>query len=391
MKKIVYCGLLIVLAMVASGATLTCQQTGDSSVSIPQFSSKEISVRCTASGGSVSNIQITPNSYPSTGLTITNSNPISSSISDQSSSTAKWTVTGDSPNTYALTYTISSSGINTWSGASTTTVDVPSSAKLTVEYVLPPSFFTVTVDELDVKINNIGGTTASNVRLKLNDGQFYDYPVTIAAGSSASYSWTNETGFNSSGAYTTKVYIGDSLQDSVSAVVSSTGSGNISLQEDWNLISLSEVPTNLSPESVFANNVDDVDIVWGKVGQNFYKYDPDGQTTLTSMDPKNGYYVRMLTQNELSVEGVPHSDNLLELFTGWNLVGYPATQDNMNVNDTVESIVDNIDIIWALKDGVWVRYNPATYDPGNSGHLHNFTLGRGYWYKVTDNVNLTFS
>ena len=222
--------LLIIIVMMSimivgvQAATLTCQQITDTSLSIPQFSSSVIEIRCTASSGSVSNILITPNADPSTGVTISNTQTISSTISDQSSSTAKWSVTGDTPNTYTLSYTVSSSGTNSWTGASTTEVTVPSEAQLSVEYVLPPSIFTPTVNELDFKINNIGGTTANSVNMKLYKAgtlvSSADYPTTIAASASASYTWTNETGFNESGTYTTEVYIGDVFHDNTSITVS---------------------------------------------------------------------------------------------------------------------------------------------------------------------------
>jgi len=232
-KSLVMITIFLFSILGVTAATLTCEQISDASLDISQFSSKIVEIKCSATGGTVSNIQITPNADPSTGLTISSTQTISSSISDQSSSTAKWSMTGDSPNTYTVSYTVSSDGSNGWDGASTTEVDVTSPAKLTVEYVSAPSEYS-DGETLDVKVNNIGGTTANNVKLKLNSGSLKSYPTSISAGASASYSWTSSTGYDGADTYLTKVYIGDVLQDSVSAVVSEEDNESEEEEEDNN-------------------------------------------------------------------------------------------------------------------------------------------------------------
>ena len=208
-----------ILVMSVNAATLNCQQITESELSIPQFSTETIEIKCTASSGTVSNIQITPNVDPSSGLDISGSQTIASSISDSSSSTAKWTVEGRTPNGYDVSYTVQSDGTNSWTGASTTDVTVPSGAQLAITYNDAPSTYS-SGDTLDIEIENIGGTTANNVKLKLNSGSTVNYPTTIAAGATASYSWTTSTGYDSADTYTTYVYIGSTLHDSIATVVS---------------------------------------------------------------------------------------------------------------------------------------------------------------------------
>jgi len=392
-KIIILTTVFIFSIMSINAATLTCQQVTDTSLDMVQFSSTSVEIRCTASGGTVGSIQITPNSDPSSGLTITNSQAISSSITSGQSSTAKYTITGDSPNLYEISYTISNDGTLSWTGSKKTAVDVVSAVKLTVEYVLPPSFFIPTVAELDVKITNIGGTTANNVKLQLNNGTFYSYPTTIAAGASSSYTWTNSTGFNTSGTQETKVYIGDTLHDTVSATVAASGSGstNLSQETGWNLISLPKVPSNTSPEAILSDIMGTVDVLWGMESGTWKKYDPDGTQTLTSMNILYGYWLKRTNTTNLEISGDAHEGGTLSMTTGWNLVGYPATNDNLNVNLTVQSIISDIDIIWGYDGSTWLKYNPASYNPLSSAHLHTFKHGRGYWYKVTSDVDLVLS
>ena len=401
--------LLIIIVMMSimivgvQAATLTCQQITDTSLSIPQFSSSVIEIRCTASSGSVSNILITPNADPSTGVTISNTQTISSTISDQSSSTAKWSVTGDTPNTYTLSYTVSSSGTNSWTGASTTEVTVPSEAQLSVEYVLPPSIFTPTVNELDFKINNIGGTTANSVNMKLYKAgtlvSSADYPTTIAASASASYTWTNETGFNESGTYTTEVYIGDVFHDNTSITVS-TGTVNQTQYAGWNLVSLTKIPTNKSVVSLFSSIVDKLTIAWhynvSDPGDYWKKYDPllnPEASDLQYLDETQGFWTRTTQTVNLEVEGSDLAGGTIPLYSGWNMIGYPATENKL-VNDSVVTIVSDLNIIWMYNASdtgdYWKKYDPLANPEAND--LEYLSQGEGYWFRMDGDTtfNLTW-
>ncbi len=226
MKTTIIFTLIFVLAMgLANAATLTCEQTTSSSLEVAQFSSTSVQIQCTASGGTVSNIQITPNPNPGTGLSISTTSSMSSSLGDTESDTVEWSVTGDTPNTYAVAYSLVSDGTEAWIGADSTTIEVVAVAQLQVEYVSPPSQYS-DGETLNVKITNIGGTTANSVKLKLNSGSKLNYPSTISANSQASYSWTSSTGFDEADNYTTTVYIGDVQHDTVATEVKSDGSSS---------------------------------------------------------------------------------------------------------------------------------------------------------------------
>lgn len=397
LKTITFLALFIFVFENALAATLSCQQVSSSSLSIPQFSTKTVQITCSASGGTVSNVQITPNANPSSGLTITSSQTISSSISDSSSSTAKWTVKGDTPNDYEISYTITSDGTSSWADAKTTTdVSVPSAAQLTVDYVFPPSMWTPTLTELDFKINNIGGTTANNIKMSLYKGGTLvygptSYPTTIAAGAAASYSWTNETGFNASGTYMTKVYIADVLHDSATTTVE-YGSANQTQYAGWNLISLTRVPDDTSVSSLFTSIQDNLTIVWwyntSDTGDHWKKYDPSANplaNDLSVIDEEKGFWVQTTDDVELVVEGDEFTGSSIELLSGWNMVGYPATEAKL-ASDACANISSNLSIVWmynATDTGDhWKKYDPAANPLAND--LEYLTPGQGYWYMMTD-------
>jgi len=398
--------LLIIITLLSiglvSGATLTCQQTTSASLEIPQFSSKSVEVQCTASGGSVSNIQITPMASPGTGLTLTPTQVISSSIDSSYSGTGKWSVTGDTPNDYELSFNIVASDTVAWSGASFASVSVPAAARLSVEYVLPPSIFSPTVSTLDIKITNIGGTTANNVKLQLNNNTKVDYPTTISAGASSSYSWTNLTGFNESGTYTTKVFIRDVLQDSATVTVNSASEGsNLSQSIGWNLISLSKNPSNKSVSSVLSDIIGDVNMVWGYnesapdgneyqwLRYNPIAFDPSSNT-LQQFDIYSGYWLRMDGNATLTVTGEDFGDVSVPLTTGWTLAGFPSGSI-AQVNTSIASFDDDVDIIWTYNSSAaneldkWMRYDPQAIDP-DSNQFSQFIPGWGYWFNMISDV-----
>lgn len=212
--------ILLATLAVANAATLTCEQVTSSSLTIPQSSSQNIQIRCTASGGTVGSVQITPNSNPSSGIVITNTQSIATSISDSTSSTGTWSVRGDSPNSYTVSYTVTSDGTESFTPPATTSITVTSPAQLIVSYMNAPSIF-VEGGNLNYKIQNIGGTDASNVKVKLNSGTIRSFGSTVTAGGQASGTWTSSTGYSQAGTYTTYVYNGDTQHDSAITTVSS--------------------------------------------------------------------------------------------------------------------------------------------------------------------------
>ncbi|MFH1591431.1 MAG: hypothetical protein ABIC95_05900 [archaeon] len=393
MKTTIIMILALLFVPAAMAATLTCQQTTDASLSIPQFSSQNVEITCTASGGTVSTIQISPNPDPSTGLTFTSSQTMSSSLTDQETGTATWSVTGDSPNTYSVSYTLLSDGTNSWTGAQTTSIVVPSAAQLTVEYVLPPALFTPAVETLDFKINNIGGTTANDVKIQLDDGTIRDYPVTIGAGASSAYSWTNTTGFNTSGTYTTKVYIGSVLHDSATAQVLTSSEGN-NMTANWNLISLVEEPADLSVSSVLTGANWSSVWAWNTGLKSFQQsiWTEDGPAgPLTTFEMNRGYWVLFNEAFTLNLDGSVPSNHNISLATEWNLIGYSS--DSAATATTILTGL-NYSSLWMWNEsanagaGGWKSH--LIIDGTVVGPLETFHPGYGYWIDMNEAGNLVY-
>ncbi len=397
MRKTIILGIILIISLnYVNAATLTCRQITDASIEIPQFSSQTIEIQCTASGGTVSNIQITPNADPGTGLSIVSSQAMPSQLDDQETGSAKWTLTGDSPNTYTITYQITSDGNEAWDGADTTIVNVPGTAQLTVEYVLPPSIFTPSVTHLDVKITNIGGTTANNVILQLNNNSKISYPTSIEAGAVASYSWTNETGFNHSGTYTTRVFIGDAEQDSATVTVV-TGAEARELYAGYNLISLKKIPENATTTAVLRSIAGKYSKLWryNNTKQNFEAFDPVAGLSFSkikTMDIRTGYWIKMKNLTAyLNESGSDPGTVSINLGVGYNLIGFPS-KTQRNVSSVMSSIAGKYEKIWKW-DSAHATFK--AYDPGIPAEFNsdfgNMTPGQGYWIKMKEAAVLTIT
>lgn len=376
--------LAIIFSIGAFAATLNCELMSDNVMTIDQFGFGNVELACTSTGGSSSNIQVNVNSNPSQGLSFVNTDSAKSTLSSEESDTVAWTVEGQTSGDYDITFTASTSDGNQ---VITDTVDltVASPPQLNVEYVLPPSVLPVAVTTtLNVKITNVGGQTATNVYLQLNDESRIQYPTEIPAGESRTYSWT----INTNGTYTTKVYVGDVLHSSVSAYIYPNADGVTGLT-GWNLLAPTRQLANSSVASV-------VSLVSGKYNA-LYSWDSNVQnwkwyipglskfSTFTTMSDTTAFWIKYNQANvSLNFTGSSFVSSMnVTLKPGWNLVGYPLQNSKVFNTALSSGVTDCID------DGnVW-RYNSSSsYEIINLAS-HSLENGKGYWIKIKNEINCT--
>lgn len=149
-----------------------------------------------------------------------------------------------------------------------------------------------------------------------------------------------------------------------------TRTQTIHLQEGWNLISLNVVAYDMSPSTLFADIMDNVEII-----KNFFDvYIPGGtENTLSNLRDGKAYFVKMRAPADLIVEGSPLNGGsvTIMLSPGWNLVGYPVPVESP-VSSSVNSIINKIRVIKRENK----HFNPALPTQVNS--LQYFIPGHGY-------------
>ena len=179
---------------------------------------------------------------------------------------------------------------------------------------------------------------------------------------------------------------GDELTYTVSDLATSLGISleseeGIGLNIGWNLISLSEHPTDTSISTVLNTITDKYISVWAYIDGSWKVYDPanPGFSDLTTMETGMGYWINMSSTATLTVSGSVPS-NYINLSTGWNLVGYNSDTAQA-VADALASIEGKYISVWAYINGSW-----QVYDPNNPGFSDLTTIepGYGYWINASE-------
>jgi len=163
----------------------------------------------------------------------------------------------------------------------------------------------------------------------------------------------------------------------------------LNLYTGWNLISLPLMPDDSNIKSVLSPISGNYSIVWAYNASNsadhWKKYDPATPfgNDLITMEPGNGYWIMMTSDDTLNIGGTMPEPTDIELWGGWNLIGYNSLNPQ-TITDALSSINGNYSIIWAYNasDSTdhWKKYDPnAPF--GND--LANMEPGKGYWIMMT--------
>jgi hypothetical protein len=158
----------------------------------------------------------------------------------------------------------------------------------------------------------------------------------------------------------------------------------IPLTAGWNLISTDVVPADSTPAAVFANlNPGNLVFVTGFDGGSLI-YDPNGLpflNTLTHLESRFGYWVRVLADDTLYVEGDAIDETFKkDLDAGWNLMGYipqaPETPANY-----FSSLINNTNLVFVTG----FDQGTQVFDPYGLPFLNTLTELRnsfGFWVRV---------
>ena len=141
----------------------------------------------------------------------------------------------------------------------------------------------------------------------------------------------------------------------------------------WHEVSFPVLPEGGKPEDVFAPVSDKI----GYVTCGSLNWSPAGGGTLKTLEIGKGYWVQTKAENvSWTVTGQGNPDVEIALKPGWNLIGYPLTDEG-----EVETVLAT-----ALATGKidWIYSGSRVYP----GTLTTLTPGKGYW--VYANAAVTF-
>jgi len=189
------------------------------------------------------------------------------------------------------------------------------------------------------------------------------------------------------------LYVTDSsgytVSDSLLITVIDLGDTDvIHLNQNWNLISFDIQLNDIPPESLFANAIDNENLVYitGYDSISFY-FDPFGPSflnTLSSFESGLGYWVKVFNEDVISQISFPiPNDFSIQLYNGWNLIGY-WLQGSTTPAIAFDELIQNNNLIYVTSFG---PEGAQFYEPGGIFNtLDIVENGSGYWVKVVEDV-----
>jgi parallel beta-helix repeat protein len=154
------------------------------------------------------------------------------------------------------------------------------------------------------------------------------------------------------------------------------------LYEGWNLISIPRIQSDTNLGTVLSSISGSYDAVqWYNVSDNsdHWKHNhiskPSNLNDLDSIHHTKGFWIHITEPGGILFDysGVQPTENQsINLYKGWNLVGYPSLS-NKNRTAALNNITFGNDV-----DSIWT-YDAATQKWEEIGVSDYFELGRGYW------------
>ena len=154
---------------------------------------------------------------------------------------------------------------------------------------------------------------------------------------------------------------------------------NLTLSQGWNLVSLPLIQSDESIDEV----LESIDGKWDCVqyydstdpdhwkSHNIYR--PDSLNDLHYLDHRMGFWINITEPNvNLTVRGYIPSSTSINLYAGWNLVGYPSLNTETVAN-----------ALWGTgADKVMVCNTSEPYNIKEVGPNYVMKPGEGYWVHV---------
>jgi hypothetical protein len=175
---------------------------------------------------------------------------------------------------------------------------------------------------------------------------------------------------------------------------------NISLSSGWNLVSIpcleDSVPVPFALLSLYTNqspNSTNCSVGFSSVhayapldSEDHWKsYNPCLPSyvvqDLLNMNDKQGYFIRMKHGSRLEYVADVTIPNYVQLYQGYNLVGYPTnlTAMNRSVDISIQTINSTYSALFKYSLGSWLIYNASLQQFSQLEPYH------GYWFRMDDN------
>ena len=148
----------------------------------------------------------------------------------------------------------------------------------------------------------------------------------------------------------------------------------LNLKEGWNLVSFYVEANDMTTATVLAP-IQDKLLQVKNLTQSYDPSNPSFLNTLSSLNVKDGYWLKVSEDVSLDVVGQVPSGASINVNSGWNLVGYPRLSGEAVANE-LTSLGNTV---------VQIKDLQSSYDPNNPPFLNTLSTmapGSGYWLNV---------
>jgi len=156
---------------------------------------------------------------------------------------------------------------------------------------------------------------------------------------------------------------------------------NIDLPTGWSAFSTYIIPENNNIEEIFSTIANDITII--KDGEGNVYWPEFNINSIENITIGSGYQIRMINDQNITISGdLANCGTELDLSPGWHLIGY-LNQNEYDIEEIMASIINELIIIKDDNGNVyWPEYG--------LNNIINMSPGKGYYIKVSDDVNLSF-
>ena len=173
-------------------------------------------------------------------------------------------------------------------------------------------------------------------------------------------------------------------------------STDIPLAVGWNLVSVPLIPSSTAITEVLSSIEGDYDLVYAYDSADesdpWKKYDVDMPSFLNDLydiDETIGFWIHVTDNVSLTINGLKPTATGIDLFTGWNLVGYPSESTRV-LTETLQSIDGKYNLVYAYyamdATDPWKKYDVDM--PAFLNDLNVMEPGHGYWIQTTEDCFL---
>ncbi len=164
----------------------------------------------------------------------------------------------------------------------------------------------------------------------------------------------------------------------------------VGLEQGWNLVSLPLEPLETSLYSVLRPIRGQYLSLWSYTAQDepsWKVHTPTALSTFNTLSPEQGFWINLVEDTSLNIEGYEINQTVFNVGSGWNLFSYPSIQ-SVSASVAFENISGLVSVFgYDAEKEQWLWYDPEF---GDANTLIDIQPGMGLWFKFNHSAVVNF-